>query len=84
MDRRTEESRDQGLAKVDERLYCQPCEKFIHHKKTTVKRHLGMLSVYILHSSFHVFFCVVGLKMHQMPIKHDLLSFYKIMVRAAK
>ena len=38
---------NQGLSKVDERLHCQPYDEFIHHKKTNVRRHIGMLSVYV-------------------------------------
>ena len=87
VDERMKEYPGQGLAKVDDELYCQPFEKFINHKKTMVKRHLGMLYISIFHFTFvsSMFFsCVIGLKKHQMPIKHDLLGIYKIMVRAAK
>ena len=55
VDRRIEEYPNQGLSKVDERLYCQPCDKFIHHKKTNVRRHIGMSSVSVQQMSFFVF-----------------------------
>ena len=31
VDKRIEEYPNQGLSKVDEMLYCQPCDKFIHY-----------------------------------------------------
>ena len=58
VDKRIEEYPGQGLAKVDDKLYCQPCEKFINHKATTVKRHLGMLYISILRFVFVSFFFV--------------------------
>ena len=50
---RVEQYPNDSLTNLNGRLYCQACEKFINHKCTTTKRHLGIQFVFVFYLKKH-------------------------------